>query len=405
MAKKNQASLFEEAFPKNEESIGKEIVIVAKENRPLSKEQDRFNKITIRIKKLEKKLVSMEKSFERLLNYYNEKVESLILEEAKLKISAAFMVDKKINSLKKPAKYLLEKSSDLVSVLLEDGFVHLEPNKEEEALFDRYFDVSYQEEKSIQIEEMKRGASSMFSEMFGMDIDLDDLDIENEEDIARWQRELQEKLGNQFDEKGKGKEKPKTKKQIEKELMEEAKFKMQAKSLKSVYLSLTKVLHPDKELDTVLKLEKEELMKKVTAAYQAKDFPTLLQLEMEWLSNKDGELSNLNDDTLKIYNELLIDREKQLKSDEFMMKRNPRFHTIEPLLNFQEKKAFKEIDNTRFQLKKDINVFKSNLTVFESLKSKSDIGDFINDFHIDIVHSRYDEDDFFDFLEFMNAKM
>lgn len=36
----------------------------------------------------------------------------------------------------------------------------------------------------------------------------------------------------------------------------------QSKSLKSIYLSLSKVLHPDKETDPVLKMEKEELTSK-----------------------------------------------------------------------------------------------------------------------------------------------
>jgi len=405
MAKKNQTSLFEKEFPQQKEQVSHAIVIVPKENRPLSKEQDRFNKITARIKKLEEKLITKEKSYERLLSYYSEKVDPLILEEAKQKIKAAFMLDSKISALKKPAKYLQEKTYDLISKLLDDGFTHIEPNKEEEELYNRYSDISYQEEKAMQMEELKQHASSMFSEMFGMDVDLEDLDLDDQEEMARWQKELQDKIEHQSKNKTEEESKPKTKKQIEKELLEEAKTKMQAKSIKSVYLSLTKVLHPDKELDTVLKLEKEELMKKVTAAYQAKDFPALLQLEMEWVAKTEDELASLGDDTIKIYNELLIDREKQLKSDEFMLKRNPRFHNIEQLLNKQEKSAMREVDSTYFQLKKEIQGFNENMSILERLKTKGDIGNFISDFHTDIVGSKYDEDDFFDFLDFMSHKM
>ena len=51
-------------------------------------------------------------------------------------------------------------------------------------------------------------------------------------------------------------------------------------------MSLAKMLHSDLETDETLKLEREELMKKVTAAYQDKDLNTLLKLEIEIIGSK-----------------------------------------------------------------------------------------------------------------------
>lgn len=42
------------------------------------------------------------------------------------------------------------------------------------------------------------------------------------------------------------------------------------KNIRSIYIALAKVLHPDTEADETLKAEKEEIMKKVTSSYEGR---------------------------------------------------------------------------------------------------------------------------------------
>ena len=399
MKKPIQNSLFEEVINTNIEK--KEIVIVPKAKIPLSKEQDRFNKITSRIQKLEKQLIAKEKSLEFVLDYFSKKIDPLIENEANNKVKAAFLLEEKL-LVSKLSKQVKDKAEELIYILLDDAFTEIEPNKEEEELYNRYSNISYQEEKADQMNDMKAEFESMFSSMYGVDIDLDGINLEDENEVARLQRELQDKLAEQqasnFHEDETGSEKKKTKKQLEKELLEKVKIEAQSKSLKSIYISLTKVLHPDTETDPILKMEKEELMKKVTVAYQEKNFPLLLKLEMEWVHKTEEHLSQLSDDKLQVYISILLDRERELNSEKYMLQRHPRFEKISELAHMAEKSALREIEKCKQSLMHEHKLFSANLVNLENITTKKDISNFINDFHKDLVVSRY-EDDFMDDFE------
>ena len=117
----------------------------------------------------------------------------------------------------------------------------------------------------------------------------------------------------------KSSQKKKSKKQIEKELQKELaqkeKENLKNKSLKSIYINLAKLLHPDTETDEETKLFKEEIMKKITIAYNNKDIFTLLKLEMEWIKKEEKNLDNIPISTIKLYNEILLEQIKELENN------------------------------------------------------------------------------------------
>lgn len=65
-------------------------------------------------------------------------------------------------------------------------------------------------------------------------------------------------------------EKPKSKKEINRELKAQKLADMQKQNLGQIYKQLAKVIHPDLEQDEELKNEKVELMKKLTDDYKKK---------------------------------------------------------------------------------------------------------------------------------------
>ncbi|GAA5001608.1 molecular chaperone DnaJ [Acinetobacter puyangensis] len=74
------------------------------------------------------------------------------------------------------------------------------------------------------------------------------------------------------------------------------------KSLKSIYLQLTALIHPDREQDEQKKIEKTELMQKVTEAYKQKDLLALLQIQIELDQLNADNIGKLAKQQLELYN-------------------------------------------------------------------------------------------------------
>ena len=147
-------------------------------NNKLTKAQDRFNKITARIEKLEKDIVQKEKTLQTILDHFSKNIEPLIESDAKNKIQLAFLVEEKMLSekLSKKAKVQAE---ELIIHLLNEAFTEVIANEEEISLYNRYTDLSYEDEKELELIFMKEELKAMFTQQ-GIDIDLTEIDIENE---------------------------------------------------------------------------------------------------------------------------------------------------------------------------------------------------------------------------------
>lgn len=382
------------SFFENKQNVT-EIVISKQGTKPLSKVQLNFNKLTKNISKLEKQIIEKEKCLINLLDFHSKNIVPILIKQAKDKIGTAFFLEE-ILLKNKFSKRTQSEIIDLIQSLLHDSFSSIEPSKKEQELYNRYSETTFDEEKKEQIEILKEDFEEMIKFEFGIDIDLDDFDIENEEEMARFMKELQEKFSHEKSSKSKdffkGK---KTKKQLEKEKLEKEKIEAQFKSLKSVYLSLAKVLHPDtdKENDPIQKMEKEELMKKVSVAYKEKDLSTLLKLELEWVHKTEENLSKISEDKLKIYCEILRDRETELYREKFALENHPKFTPIEEYTSLNEKQALSGIKNKKNEIEYFGKSFNDNISVLKKLKNKKQISEFISDFHSEFVFE--DDDDFF----------
>jgi hypothetical protein len=100
------------------------------------------------------------------------------------------------------------------------------------------------------------------------------------------------------------------------------------KSIRSIYVALAKILHPDTEQNEALKLEKEEMMKMVTVAYEKKDLMQLLQLETLWMRNHEENINNLDVRSLNAYIHLLTDQANELDKELQMLYMNPAYSAV-----------------------------------------------------------------------------
>lgn len=87
------------------------------------------------------------------------------------------------------------------------------------------------------------------------------------------------------------------------------------KSLKSIYLQITALIHPDREQDTQKKIEKTELMQKVTTAYKQKDLLTLLHVQIELDQQDVGSMSKLAKQQLELYNLNLEQQSEKIQEE------------------------------------------------------------------------------------------
>lgn len=389
MGKGEQLDLFS---PSNNNSEA--IIRISSSAKPLTKEQERFNKISQRIQKLEKQLPVKEQQLNNLLAQYNKQIPPLIEQKLRLYIEIAHILDQKANATNF-SKRLIEYVNELVLFLLEEAFTEIEPNEVDIALYDKYSEYSFKEMQEQEMNKMKAYFNDFVKERFNVDIDLTDVNMEDPAERARIMSELQDEMRknetNEIPESSRAKERKKTKKQLEKELQEKHRVELQSKSIKSIYISLSKALHPDTETDVEMKMEKEELMKKVTVAYQEKNFPLLLQLEAEWVNKTEQSINQLSDDKLKIYNSILHERENELKEELYMLEHNPKFRFIHRFVHMHPSSALKALIYEAEKFKFDLQLIEENKVNIQGLTKKGELTEYISDMYNHLIA---DDDDF-----------
>jgi len=122
----------------------------------------------------------------------------------------------------------------------------------------------------------------------------------------------------------------KTKAQLEKEKQLEEREKKKEMSMGLLYKSLVHILHPDIEQDPVKKLEKSEIMKRLTLAWKERNLYELLNIEGEVSTEEaDARIAELPDDIIDIYCDGLQDTLQQLRVKKHEIIRNPKyFHLL-----------------------------------------------------------------------------
>ena len=355
---------------KEKKEIG--LNIVAQGERPLSKNQQLFNKLTKRIETLEKDIVKEEERLTQLLQIHSKEIIPLEEKVANARIQLAITLEKAVEVNKFSKKQADHIRQTIVS-LCDDAFVDIEPTPEQEAFYDKWSDVPYHEEVDAATIESKEMISDFMSHMFGMEIDMSDFD-ESEEGFANFQQKMKE----QFEQSQQSQKKTKKQQALEGAKKEEEEIKN--KSIRSVYLALAKVLHPDTEMDPRLKIEKEEILKQVTVAYDQKDLVTLLKLEMAWVHKTSEHLEKLTEDKLKVYISALKQQAAELEREKYSLRYHPRYSTIIDYMRNSGKYALNQIRIESNELKNIFDYLQEYIRTFEKPNTKKEITAFINEY-------------------------
>lgn len=211
---------------------------------------------------------------------------------------------------KKDGETLMEHILELCDSLLSRQEMSGEEASEDDEIMkikEKYDTLFYSaEEKEIMDETTKE----MFSKLFGIDIDLDEMQKDPEGYFEKKQKSIDEEQNN-FREQQQNRKK--TKKQLEKEQKLDEEKKTLAKDIRTIYTTLAKELHPDLEKDEQERLRKTEMMKRVTVAYENNDLFELLRLQLEYQIQHE-RIESLVEEQLSRYNQLLQTQINELES-------------------------------------------------------------------------------------------
>ncbi|MHA3058094.1 molecular chaperone DnaJ [Acinetobacter sp. ANC 5584] len=98
------------------------------------------------------------------------------------------------------------------------------------------------------------------------------------------------------------------------QLKREQAEQMAAQSLKTVYLKIAAMIHPDREQDESKKAEKTELFQQANQAYEQQDLFYLLKMQLQLEQNKGVGAKELSAEQVKFYQLALDAQSQQLES-------------------------------------------------------------------------------------------
>lgn len=103
-------------------------------------------------------------------------------------------------------------------------------------------------------------------------------------------------------------------KQLRQQQKREQAEQLAAQSLKTVYLKIAAMIHPDREQDETKKAEKTELFQQASQAYEQQDLFYLLKLQLQLEQNKGVGSKELSAEQVKFYKLALDAQSQQLES-------------------------------------------------------------------------------------------
>jgi transcription elongation factor Elf1 len=335
----------------------KALKIPAQGDIPLSKDQKEFNRLTTRIENLRKEIESQRTKSDQLAAAFEATLRPFINAYYRSRLNLAIAFDQ-VADRHKFSKRQRKDIGITICGLCDEVFQMLEPTEAEIALFDKWSDTSFEEEVAAQQQSEKAMFEAMMKGMFGLDIDVDDLD--DPEKRKEIEKQIEAKSGGEESDSGWGSkrgrrpsanEKAKNAR-IEKKKTEE---ELKNKSIRSVYISLAKLLHPDTETEETARAEKEELMKTLSSAYERNDLATLLKMEFEWIHKQATHLSAIANEQLTRYVSVLKDQVRELETELWEASYDPRYNHLQAYSGYASDYGLRKMKTEAKKLKTSTN--------------------------------------------------
>lgn len=295
------------------EIINNELIIGKADKKTLSKLQISFNNYIEKINALREELINVDKSAIYIRTKIDKEISPL---EKEFVEKRKIYIHKLVNGLKyyKLSKKETEEAIDIICAECQD-LISKYGQKDLIKIYDEYNEMTFEEEVEEEKRMMKMHAEEMLRNHFNAD-NVPDYSTMNDEDFfadfLQQEEKMKEKQEKIKEERNKNKKK--TSKQLENALKKQVEEELKNKSLRAIYTDLAKELHPDKETDEAKREQKNEIMKRITVAYNDKNLYELLRLQIEYNQMKDG-LSDIAEERLQIYVKVLQEQTAALRAE------------------------------------------------------------------------------------------
>lgn len=355
----------------------------------LSKEQKRFNGYVKKIKDLRVAIEQMQAAD----LYLRREGEARVAPAQKASMALNHRLIMALDNSPLRHELTAKQQEKLGAILLEEAQALLDTityaeDAELQAIFEKYNDnnQSYADMKAEEDADMKSMASQMLNGMFGMDIEEEDLNNPEKmrEKILERQAQMEAEFAADVERRANRK---KTPAQLTAEAKRKAAEQAIKKTAKQIYVDLAKNFHPDREPDETKRLEKTEIMKQITAAYDADDHLKLLELQMNLLS-RDNVFADYNDSQLKYFNDVLKqqvwDLQNELEMNEPAANDNPyamfyapteRFMAVNMDRYIRDQKQFQKHLQSYLELIKTVKGLKEYVKGYELTEDEADFMD------------------------------
>ncbi len=289
----------------------------SKEKAQLTKSQKEFNRLTARIEKIRAEIRQTEEVTDRLQQRNLSVLVPLQQKYAQGRAELVYLFDKAHRSgvyKNRERKKLEELIINMVFELItNDDMVALKE------IYDRYHEISYDEEVARMQDEASDEVKEMLQNMFGLNLDDEEVDLSDPEKMqAYFEKQMAEEEKSEQErwqqQEARQANRPKTAKQLEKEQKQAEEERKISKSVREVYVELAKAFHPDLEPDEQEKQRKTEVMQRIAQAYENNDLLTLLQLQLEFEQIDQEHLENIAEDRLKHFTKILQRQAAELQN-------------------------------------------------------------------------------------------
>lgn len=167
----------------------------------------------------------------------------------------------------------------------------------------KQIDTFYQQHTQQSIKKSKKAQSEKFEYQASSEQSI--------EQHAKQASELEEDFEQYAAEQQQAREKAK---QLRQQQKREQAEQLAAQSLKTVYLKIAAMIHPDREQDETKKAEKTELFQQASQAYEQQDLFYLLKLQLQLEQNRGVGTKELSAEQVKFYKLALDAQSQQLES-------------------------------------------------------------------------------------------
>ena len=382
MADDDNLNLFDEPAPQPPRRLATrntDVLVIRKpKGKVLSKAQRVFNRLTRRIAELEHRMTVDREKFDSLMGCYHDHVAPVERERAQrhLELVRALAAAGARFGLQKRQKADLR---EMLLDLFDEIFAVTKPDAETEALYDEWADTSYQDEVRQEAAMLKRRMADSLRDEYDIKVDVSEYD-DSPEALALFMRNAREKLREAEAAQPHGHRRRRGPKQEDRETELREREAVTRKSVRAIYLSLAKVLHPDAVADAADRSLREDFMKQATLAHRRGDIAALLKLQLRWVTRDATGADAIGDDVLQVYIPALHEQLARLERTVAGQIFDPRYAPVAPVAAMPQRTALAHLRDRANALRTHAGEIDRYAEFVKRCTSKRDFTAFVRDY-------------------------